>query len=263
VAAFRGTFQAGAVYGDLSNVVPDMQDEPEPPSDGSGSPEGPLDNEPEGFKSILDETWTSTTPEGWSVRGDESNASIVPVLGSNDVLQFRYPEGMEGGRAPVTLTYDWSSNAGITTDDVLIGMRWSANSDWQGHDSYIDKIAFIWLDDADGSHFVIVKYGNKIRIAPQQPGGFDYLKPTSDMTLQLGAWNDLEFRFKKTGPGTWHVTWWVNGDLAGDYEDVPMPSDDGSIRNLQLSPTWGGTGDTKTQTDYFWWDRVRVSAGDI
>jgi hypothetical protein len=26
-----------------------------------------------------------------------------------------------------------------------------------------------------------------------------------------------------------------------------------------LSPTWGGVGDTKSETDYFWFDHVHIS----
>jgi hypothetical protein len=49
----------------------------------------------------------------------------------------------------------------------------------------------------------------------------------------------------------------MDGTLQGDYNTFPIVT--GGFGEFQLSPTWGGMGDNKTQTDYYWYDHVRLS----
>src|SRR5437667_12494030 len=54
------------------------------------------------------------------------------------------------------------------------------------------------------------------------------------------------------------VRWWMVGYLIGYYANVSFPTR-GCFTEFQFSPTWGGVGDVKRQTDYFWFAHVYIS----
>ena len=113
VAAFRGTFQAGAVYGELSNVVPDMSDQPEPEPPTSGSASYP--NEPAGLSTIAHIDWENATVRSPAQSSDFEavtgvatvrtssigNMSIVSdgtsPSGGSKAMRGRFPDGMNDG----------------------------------------------------------------------------------------------------------------------------------------------------------------------
>jgi hypothetical protein len=51
----------------------------------------------------------------------------------------------------------------------------------------------------------------------------------------------------------------LDGELQGSYTDLQMPADAGFVE-YDFSPTWGGAGGAKTETDFFWFDHVHISA---
>jgi hypothetical protein len=53
------------------------------------------------------------------------------------------------------------------------------------------------------------------------------------------------------------MEWWLDGILQGRYTDIAFPVQ--SFAQFTISPTWGGIGGVKTESDYYWFDRVRVS----
>ena len=53
------------------------------------------------------------------------------------------------------------------------------------------------------------------------------------------------------------MKWWLDGRLVGDYRDLRFPNV--LLENFKISPTWGGVGGAKTQTDYFWYDHAFVA----
>jgi hypothetical protein len=54
------------------------------------------------------------------------------------------------------------------------------------------------------------------------------------------------------------IRWWLDGGLVGDYTTVRYPHDAGFIE-YQLSPTWGGVGDVKRETDSYRFNRSYIS----
>jgi len=69
----------------------------------------------------------------------------------------------------------------------------------------------------------------------------------------LGQWHFIEWQMEyntSTSPANGIVRWWMDGQLIGQYTDVLFPT--AQMAEYQISPTWGGGPDVKTQTDYFW-----------
>lgn len=182
---------------------------------------------------------------------DDGAAPISP----SKVLQFRYQGAMVGGSAPATVAAGLGGNrlayAGIA-------LKHSAN--WQGHSSNVNKIAFYFMQGDSGS-LALVAYG--------PPGGPYELK--CELYFRNGGETRRWLAGNIAGPavltmGGWHVVeWqldyaahrlavWLDGKAVLDYRDVKFPAD--GLAEFQLSPTWGGTGDQKRQTDYLWVDHV-------
>jgi hypothetical protein len=73
--------------------------------------------------------------------------------------------------------------------------------------------------------------------------------------IVLGSWHKIELYFSYSN----HIVrWWMDGTLIGNYTNVTFPSS-GCFAEFQFSPTWGGVGDVKSQTDYFWFDDAYIS----
>jgi hypothetical protein len=72
--------------------------------------------------------------------------------------------------------------------------------------------------------------------------------------ITLGQWHRIEVHLKKSA----HLLeWWLDGILQGRYTDIAFPVQ--SFGQFTISPTWGGVGGAKTESDYYWYDRVRIS----
>src|SRR6185295_851109 len=99
----------------------------------------------------------------------------------------------------------------------------------------------------------------QLRVAPEW-GNWSWLTPNvNDVPVALGSWHKIElyFKYNSSGPNG-IVRWWMDGTLIGDYTNVSFPSS-GCFAEFQFSPTWGGVGDTKSETDYFWFDHAHIS----
>jgi hypothetical protein len=74
------------------------------------------------------------------------------------------------------------------------------------------------------------------------------------------VWYQLEFYMKYGSSSSSHngvLMQWVNGVLVTNYTDLNYVN--GGFDSVELSPTWGGTGDTKHENDYFRYDHIRIS----
>jgi hypothetical protein len=79
----------------------------------------------------------------------------------------------------------------------------------------------------------------------------------ANVPVVLGSWHRIEWQIEyntTTNPANGLVRWWMDGQLLGQYTDVLFPPN--GITEYQISPTWGGVGDVKTQTDYFWFSNA-------
>jgi hypothetical protein len=188
-------------------------------------------------------------------------SSLTSLLGLPTALQFTYPVGFVGGKAPGNEYLDFP---GAT--HFYSSVSWQANSNWQGNSSDVNKLQHI-LMDAGGGEAYLAFYGPpggpyELRAALEFTNGDtrDFLLPNvSNIPVTMGSWHQIEWQLEyntTTAPANGTVRWWMDGKLIGQYSDVLFPSQ--KMVEYQISPTWGGSADVKQQTDYFWFTSALV-----
>src|SRR5690348_12299678 len=170
------------------------------------------------------------------------------------VFQLKYPVGFTGGSSPSTLYYNLPN-----VNQVYAGFWWKPSNPWQGHASNVNKIAFLF--PGNNGDMYLAMYGPpggpyQLRVLPEFPGlpVAWYVPNVTQVAVALGQWHRIEWWVDRTA-GV--VRWWMDGQLIGDYSGVAFPS--GGFTNFEFSSTWGGIGDSKTETDYYWFDHVHLS----
>jgi hypothetical protein len=222
----------------------------------------PWPHEPAGLVRYVDWGVGALSGSGWNTVNPNGNASIITDItaGLSAPLtgQWKYPTGFAGGSAPATMYYPLP--AAFTQG--FVGVEWKASNPWQGHSSFVNKIYFL-LGGSCGN-LIPIMYGPPggpydLRVAPEWGSNWNFLTPNvNNVPVTLGAWHKIELYFKYNSPGSGIVQWWMDGTLMGDYRNLTFPAS-GCFTEFQLSPTWGGVGDTKSRTDYFWFDHVYIS----
>jgi len=268
VVAFRGTLNVNAVFGSLSSVASGTTTaatQPPPP------PPGTWPNEPSGLSVLTDYGFGAALPvtpadvsipggSGWNViyngagYGSTVSDPTAPFSPAA-VLQLQYPVGFTGGSSPATLYYNLPG-----VSQVYAGLWWKPSNPWQGHSpSNVNKIAF--MIPGNSGDIYIAMYGPpggpyELRVLPEFPGlPINWYVPNvKNVSVVLGQWHRIEWFMDKSAG---ILRWWLDGQLIGDYSGVPYPS--AAFSEFKISSTWGGIGDTKQETDYYWFDHARVS----
>jgi len=220
-------------------------------------------HEPPGLSTLTDRVWTELTGGQWD-RRDPGTDRIVQDSNVQDttdaVLEYVYPAGFAGGRAPATQFYPLHQ-----VRELFVGLQWKVSDPWQGHATHVNKIHFMYTGSADVAMVMHGPPGGpyEVRVLPQWPahtGG--WLRPNvTAAPLTLGVWHRIEWYLKyesQPGAADGIIRWWIDDALAGDYAQVRFPEDAGFVE-YQISPTWGGVGDTKTETDYYRFHRSYIS----
>jgi len=220
--------------------------------------------EPAGLTLLTDHVWTALSGDGWK-RRDSNYDRIVddptaPEPGRK-ALEYLYPSGFAGGAAPATHFYPVS-----TRKEIFVGLEFEASQPWQGHVSLVNKIQFLLTSNAD---VMMAMYGPpagpfELRAIPQwRENGDAWLLPNAaNPPVALGHWHRIEWYVKYATASGAHdgiVRWWMDGVLVGDHADVAFPDDSGFVE-YQISPTWGGVGDRKTENDFMRFARTSISA---
>lgn len=221
-------------------------------------------NEPPGLRVLTDEPWTALTGGGWNRRqsaDDRIVSDTTAPLPPATVLEYVYPTGFAGGTAPATHYFTLGH-----CKELFVGLLWKVSSPWQGHSSLVNKIHFLYVDTSD---VAMVMYGPPsgpydLRVLPQwREHDGSWLTPNvTNVPPAIGQWHRVEWFLKyesSAGAGDGVIRWWVDGALTGDYTKVRYPHDAGFIE-YQISPTWGGVGDVKRETDYYRFNRSYVSS---
>jgi uncharacterized protein YjdB len=232
---------------------------PPPPTGGSWP------NMPSGYSVLTEQAFNPLQAVNWElIWNSGGNGTITTDLNSpmssGSVFQVRYPAGFPGGTAPAT---QWTPLGGRR--NVFVGMWWKPSANWQGHASNVNKIQFVL--PTEGGDLYMTAYGPpggpyQLRVCLQFLNGDTraWLVPNvSSGTVELGQWHRIEWLMEAgTNGANGVVKWWLDGQLVGNYTDVLFPA--GGLIEYKLSPTWGGMGDSKQQTDYFWFDHVTISS---
>ncbi len=225
---------------------------------------GAWPDEPPGFREIGDQPFDALEAGQWHMIFNDSGWTRVvqdpsAPLSAPGVARMSYPVGFPGGIAPGT-----EYIALPHPRELFVGLWWKAGDPWQGHESSVNKIQFLFFPD--GSDIYLAMYGPpngpyELRVLPQfhgQPS--DWLTPnTGYRPVTLGAWHRIEWLMALNTAKGWPdgvCRWWIDGKLAGDYTNLLFP---GPFDTYKLSPTWGGVNDVKRENDYFLVDHIHIS----
>jgi len=143
-----------------------------------------------------------------------------------------------------------------------VGYYVQVNSQWQGHNSGINKMVF--LADGGASGFSAMWYemfgsGSSplglyvVNQSGGSPPGFH--ENGTAVNFTRGAWHKVEIYQEQGSPGIVRV--WVDDVLAIDRADVYTRA--APLDAIAISGIWGGVGDMKTQSDYMRFDRIHIS----
>ena len=220
-------------------------------------------NEPAGLTALTDRAWNNLSGGGWNRRAstDDRIVDDTTAPAPAKALEYVFPAGFAGGTAPATHYYALGARR-----ELFVGLEWKVNQPWQGHQSLVNKIQFVYTPTSD---IAMVMYGPKngpfeLRVMPQwRENESAWLVPNANrIGPDVGRWHRLEWYLKYEsayGAADGVVRWWLDGSLVGDYANVRYPSDAG-LSEYQISPTWGGVGDMKTETDYYRFNRSYISS---
>src|SRR5216683_3626 len=171
------------------------------------------------------------------------------------VAQYTYPIGFVAGDSPAGVYYE-PLPTGI--NELYIGFYWKPSNPWQDHPAG-NKIAFQFAGGggAGGQTFIMMTTPSHT-LRPTLEFTTDLgrnLEPNVNQTaISLGQWHLIEWYMNKA---THTMKWWLDGVLQGNYTNVNYPAN--QFDTFTLDPTWGGIGGTKTETDYYWYDHVRLT----
>jgi uncharacterized protein YjdB len=246
ITAVSGVASGSAAVTVTSTVTP-----PPPPP-----PSGSWPNAPSSYPTLSDQPWDVLNTLGWTDIWDHTGAAVVQdgtaPFSPNNVLQILYPVGWAGGSAPATQVFELGS-----AQHFYGGMWWKPSSPWQGHNSNVNKIQFLFLNGTGGDIYMAM-YGPpggpyEIRVSLEMSNQLAWLTPNvNNVPVQLGQWHRLEWTVDQVA-GT--MQFWMDGTLLGDYRNITFPS---TLVEYKLSPTWGGMTDTKTENDYYWFDHILI-----
>lgn len=235
------------------------------------------ENEPAGSLLMSDWPFNAKTGSGWNDAYPGSPVSIIsdataPGSPSN-VLQMIYYTGHKAGYGPGNIYYPIGQ-----AREMYVGFWWKANAGWQQEmNSQVSKIAFFMANGEDmftGMRGAAPPY--RIYWSLEMPSvcngqtgsGGDACNGTRNfdpnagsVPIYPGTWYKIETYFKYSTTSTSQngvLRFWVNGTLTGNYTNVNYPANNPMVE-FSFAPTWGGMNNTKTQTDYFWFDHARLS----
>ncbi len=223
-------------------------------------------NAPSSYPQISDNPFNALDVLNWRTSWNTSGLMTVSVdpaapVSPSNVLQFSYPIGFVGAKAPAMEYVDFTP-----VSHFYSGISWKANANWQSNSSNVNKLEFVYMDQSTGDAYVCIYGPNggpyELRVALEFVNGDtrDFLVPNvANIPVVLGQYHQIEWQMEyntTTSPANGTVRWWMDGKLIGQYTDVLFPNT--KIIEYQISPTWGGMPDTKTQNDFFWFDHATV-----
>jgi uncharacterized protein YjdB len=238
----------------------------------SGTTSAGRPNEPAGFKAITLHDGNTIKPSGWWLHDPDGNLSIVqqqnaPVP-SSGVIQYRYPEGLQGGTGPGMIGHG-SGYAGSSTNvkadgqhvrEIYLSYWFKLDPNWQAPSGGESKLYYVYAAERDvsrhhifpiisGTGTLSMRFRNMVSERPSI-----LLANVSDPELKRGEWYHLEIHARNAsvpGGNDGLVRWWLNGRLAGDHQNLDRPALPWT--ELHGNMVWGGGSTTPVQRDQYIW----------
>ena len=146
--------------------------------------------------------------------------------------------------------------------ETYFAFWWKPSDPWQNHPTNVNTIAALFPVTSGLMVIQLDGANNTVSVQPKFAGDSRNLTPNVQATpIVLGAWHKIEWYVKYSSGGLIRdgvTRWWVDGVLQGAYTDLHMPADAGFVE-YDFSPTWGGAGGVKSETDRFWYDHAHIS----
>ena len=189
----------------------------------------PWPNEPPGFRVLSEQPWDAVPSLEWEAIWGPSQVTLDPLAPESPphVLEIIYPAGFIGGSAPGTVVRRLPSLSAL-----YVGFWWRANTEWQGHETGVNKLQFVFPKEA--GDITMVMYGPpagpfELRVLPQfvdLPS--EWLRPNRDsIAVSLGEWHRVEWLLvASSAPGARDgiSRWWLDGTMVGSYTDLRFPA---------------------------------------
>lgn len=267
------TASSGGINGSATLTVPggsSQVDLSRQPANMTPLTDRPFNTQATSLSDVADaEGWASSESKYLSTFSITSDPSAPRSPSS--VAQLVYPAGMPRdpnlSYSPVTA---WiPTPAG--THRVYVSIWLKISSNWRGHNSQANKLMEVFIANHPHCVLGLVGSGN----APLRPsiainGGPDsregeYLPSNvaPSVTFSRGDWHRLEMVITANTPGVGdgEATWWMDGQLLGDYRNVMWvgAAEANHWIQLELQPIWGGRNDQLVVTQYLWVDHIYAS----
>ncbi len=222
---------------------------------------------PPGFTVLASRSFNAAQEGNWETRQgrlfriveDPSAAISGPC-----VAEALYPRGFPSGSGPINTFLNLRDD--YSRIYVAFWIKFSLG--WIGQEAGVNKILFLWTHE-DPAVFLTAQGADKGPLALEVrlqdvPGGARNLLPSPRMSglIPRGRWVRCEILLvlnRGTKPGS--ATWWVNGQRAGNYEDVHYggPMQPANWQRVSWNPTYGGRGRPVPAPQYMMFDHIIVA----
>ena len=214
--------------------------------------------------------WTSFCESCTSVDSVAAGAGPAPFSGPI-VGQWRYRADLTGGISAGNL---FRSLPGVK--QIYVGFWWKASAGWVGHPSNVNKLGFV----VGGGNFVPEMFGspggpyqlmlglempvNNCHLPASNgdcPGTRNSFPNVTNVPLVPGNWYRIEFCIAHSTTPTSQdgkLKGWVNGTQTHNHNNINTQSQ--GWTKYQVNPTYGGTGSTPGQVQFFWYDHIHISS---
>ncbi|HMJ58527.1 MAG TPA: Ig-like domain-containing protein [Gemmatimonadales bacterium] len=226
-------------------------------------------NEPTGFTTVVNRPFDAVAELGWGASSlltlvtDLTAPKSAPLVG-----QITFPAGFGGGYEPAATWTEGVDSRGFTRMYLSFWVKLSSN--WQGHNSGVNKIGFVWMHDNPVVYFSEQGSGSgnleaQLRLQNTPAPARNLTPNLAAVSLTRGQWHRWEVVIvANTGDqANGEAHWWIDGVKVGEYRDVlygssAQPKAWGGPE-ISWMPIWGGIGDTVAQTMYMWMDHMYIS----
>lgn len=232
-------------------------------------------NEPAGSTLISDFAFDAVTGDGWQNGSGSTHivSDATAPFSPGNVVQMEYPIGFPAGIGPDNIYHSLNGNQ----TETFMGFWFKFNAGWQQEiNSQGSKLAFaisngqqdsfIMMSGPQGGPYKIITSLESVGVCNGHTGTYgDACNGTrvfvTSALVPVGAWHKIEWYQKFSTCKTCQngiIRIWVDGVLGGSWTNVNFDSSWPWVQQ-QLSPTWGGMNNTKTQNDWLRFDHVHLS----
>jgi hypothetical protein len=245
-------------------------------------------NEPPGFVAFAEHNFsalpTTTSSLGgllgrWFSTGSSNLTLVTPDLTAPasppNIMQSKYPIGLDGGRAPVHIS-GWDAS-GSAKSKVYMSLWLRIKGPNYENQATGTKMGFIAFNQDAGTAqnqgtFFLLSNSSAQEIDTSFRVQFRIQSPCcrnlgqnviGSRLFTVGPWHHWEAVLELNTPGSANgvLKMWIDGVLVANHTDVVYvdPAHTLGFYMWKWNPTWGGTGGTKTKDDYILIDHVYFS----